>query len=58
MTDKPQVKPPYPYFSSGPCAKPPGWSLKNLENLSNKLEYVFEIKTQEFDPNSEIRPTF
>ena len=32
MTDKPQVKPPYPYFSSGPCAKPPGWSLKNLEN--------------------------
>ena len=32
MINKPKVKPPYPYFSSGPCAKPPGWSLKNLEN--------------------------
>ena len=29
---KPQVKPSYPYFSSGPCAKPPGWSLNNLNN--------------------------
>lgn len=27
-----------------------------IVNLSNQLEYVFEIKTQEFDPNSEIRP--
>ena len=29
---KPLIKPSYPYFSSGPCAKPPGWSLKNLNN--------------------------
>jgi len=27
-----------------------------LVNLSNQLEYIFEIKTQEFDPTAEIRP--
>ena len=32
MTDiaKPQTKPARPYFSSGPCAKPPGYSLDKL----------------------------
>ena len=32
MTDnaKPQIKPARPYFSSGPCAKPPGYSLDKL----------------------------
>ena len=28
-----------------------------LVNLSNQLEYVFEIKTQEIDPTSQLRPT-
>ncbi|MEQ8825312.1 MAG: phosphoserine transaminase [Filomicrobium sp.] len=34
MTDnvKPGTRPANPHFSSGPCAKRPGWSLKNLEN--------------------------
>lgn len=33
MTDTmPSVRPARPYFSSGPCAKRPGWSLRNLEN--------------------------
>jgi phosphoserine aminotransferase len=34
MTDlpKPQVRPARPYFSSGPCAKRPGWSFQNLQN--------------------------
>jgi phosphoserine aminotransferase len=27
---KPQVKPARPYFSSGPCAKPPGWEASKL----------------------------
>jgi len=27
---KPGVRPAIPYFSSGPCAKRPGWSLQNL----------------------------
>ena len=27
---KPPVKPQRPYFSSGPCAKPPGWSPEKL----------------------------
>ena len=29
---KPTIKPNRPYFSSGPCAKRPGWSLKALED--------------------------
>ncbi len=28
---KPQVKPARPYFSSGPCAKPPGWEPSKLQ---------------------------
>jgi len=28
---KPQTKPNRPYFSSGPCAKPPGWSPDRLD---------------------------
>ncbi|HWV12254.1 MAG TPA: phosphoserine aminotransferase, partial [Sphingobium sp.] len=27
---KPTTKPARPYFSSGPCAKPPGWSADKL----------------------------
>ena len=27
---KPEVRPARPYFSSGPCAKPPGWSPQHL----------------------------
>ncbi len=29
---RPERRPNSPLFSSGPCAKRPGWSLKNLEN--------------------------
>jgi phosphoserine aminotransferase len=33
MTDaKPAVRPANPHFSSGPCAKPPGWSVDWLSN--------------------------
>jgi len=32
--EKPNIKPHYPYFSSGPCAKPPGWSLDKLKNAT------------------------
>jgi phosphoserine aminotransferase len=33
MTDltKPQVRPARPFFSSGPCAKPPGWDAAKLQ---------------------------
>jgi phosphoserine aminotransferase len=33
MTDvtKPQVRPARPFFSSGPCAKPPGWEASKLQ---------------------------
>jgi phosphoserine aminotransferase len=30
-TTPPEVRPARPYFSSGPCAKPPGWSPKDLD---------------------------
>jgi phosphoserine aminotransferase len=32
MATRPVTRPANPHFSSGPCAKRPGWSLKNLEN--------------------------
>ena len=31
---KPAVKPARPFFSSGPCAKPPGWSPEKLQTQS------------------------
>ncbi len=31
MTTKPSLRPLVPHFSSGPCAKRPGWSLQALE---------------------------
>ena len=31
-TQKPALRPARPFFSSGPCAKRPGWSLENLQN--------------------------
>jgi phosphoserine aminotransferase len=30
MTERPGEKPARPYFSSGPCAKPPGWGPEHL----------------------------
>ncbi len=30
MTERPTARPARPYFSSGPCAKPPGWSSEKL----------------------------
>src|SRR5437868_4090616 len=31
MTGKPLARPRAPFFSSGPCAKRPGWSPQNLK---------------------------
>ena len=31
MLNKPEVRPARPYFSSGPCAKPPGWSPDKID---------------------------
>ncbi|WP_066799222.1 phosphoserine transaminase [Sphingomonas soli] len=31
LNARPAVKPARPYFSSGPCAKPPGWSAEKLD---------------------------
>jgi phosphoserine aminotransferase len=32
VTERPATRPQNPFFSSGPCAKRPGWSLDNLKN--------------------------
>src|SRR5581483_552393 len=32
MTTKPNARPHTPHFSSGPCAKRPGWKFENLKN--------------------------
>ena len=51
---KPEVRPARPYFSSGPCAKPPGWSPQHLatdslgrSHRSNigkaRLQYCIEL---------------
>jgi phosphoserine aminotransferase len=34
MTEMPAARPRAPFFSSGPCAKRPGWSLQNLNTES------------------------
>ena len=34
MTDRPAALPARPFFSSGPCAKPPGWSAERLDTRS------------------------
>src|ERR1700688_3197750 len=33
-TTTPAVRPAVPHFSSGPCAKRPGWSLQNLTDAA------------------------
>ena len=33
-SDRPTTRPKRPYFSSGPCAKPPGWSPDKLETIA------------------------
>ena len=34
IVTKPQAKPARPHFSSGPCAKPPGWEASKLQTES------------------------
>jgi len=53
-TAKPATKPARPFFSSGPCAKPPGWSPEKLATESlgrshrsklgkNRLQYCIDL---------------
>src|ERR687890_631448 len=39
MTSLPAARPRAPFFSSGPCAKRPGWSLQNLKTDSLGLSH-------------------
>ena len=53
-TPMPQAKPARPFFSSGPCAKPPGWSAEKLATQSlgrshrskigkSRLQYAIDL---------------
>ncbi len=46
MTAKPTTKPQNPCFSSGPCAKRPGWSLAGLEALTGRSHRAGPCKKQ------------
>ena len=52
--ERPADKPQLPWFSSGPCAKPPGWSLDRLPHGAlgrshrsklgkSRLQYAIEL---------------
>ncbi|NJC35132.1 phosphoserine aminotransferase [Sphingomonas jejuensis] len=57
LPDRPAIKPRNPSFSSGPCPKPPGWSLDRLATGSlgrshrskigkSRLEYAIELSRE------------
>ncbi|GGD46685.1 phosphoserine transaminase [Erythrobacter arachoides] len=57
MTDQPALKPERPFFSSGPTAKPPGWSLDKIDTRSlgrshrsklgkSRLKYAIDLSKE------------
>ena len=57
MTDQPTLRPERPFFSSGPTAKPPGWSLDKLDTRSlgrshrasypkSRLKYAIDLSKE------------
>ena len=38
--EKPIIKPENPNFSSGPCAKRPGWNIENLKNANTGRSHL------------------
>ena len=38
--EKPNIKPKNPNFSSGPCAKRPGWSIDVLKNAPTGRSHI------------------
>ena len=54
--EKPNIKPDNPNFSSGPCAKRPGWSIDVLKNTPiGKLESIDMLKFLEHEYKVRIK---
>ena len=49
---KPGVRPTIPHFSSGPCAKRPGWSLQNLTDAALGRSHRAKIGKAKLKPVS------
>ena len=57
MSDEPKLRPERPFFSSGPTAKPPGWSLDKIDTRSlgrshrsalgkSRLKYAIDLSKE------------
>ncbi|NIX77892.1 phosphoserine transaminase [Microvirga terricola] len=66
MTNMPAARPRAPFFSSGPCAKRPGWSLQNLKTDSlgrshraklgkNRLKLAIDLTREILDVPADYR---
>ena len=54
--EKPTIKPNNPNFSSGPCAKRPGWKIENLINANTGRSHRSGEAKTKLNPNPAAAP--